>query len=96
MDIGRVKARVRPLPPQLRRGASGEARRPGRVRIFPARLDELLGETVSAEMSHICGSKNLAVQNDGVDCERIQPIIGNAEVQQTIRCLSLPVFCGSY
>src|SRR5215510_858287 len=96
MNIGRVKARIRALPPQLRRGASGEARRPGRVRIFPARLDEILGETVSAEMSHIGGPKNLAVQNDGVDCERIQPIIGNAEVQQTTRSLSIPVFCRCY
>src|SRR5215475_6723214 len=96
MDIGRVKARVRAIPPQLRRGASGEARRPGRVRIFPARLDELLGKTVSTEMSHIGGPKNLAVQNDWGDCESIQPIIGDAEVQQTTRSLSLPVFCGCY
>src|SRR5262245_34849207 len=96
MDIGRVKVRIRALPPQLRRGASGEARRPARVRIFPARLDEHLGKTVSTEMSHIGGSKNLAVQNDGVDREGIQPIIGDAEVQQTARSLSLPVFCGCY
>src|SRR5215470_20285296 len=96
MDIGRVKVRIRALPPQLRRGASGEARRPARVRVFPARLDELLGKTVSTEMPRIGGPKNLAVHNGGGDCERIQPIIGDAEVQQTTRSLSLPVFCGCY